>query len=67
MTKAQILAEIGRQLSEYLDGYALVGVVAGKEEIVVLARTKTTPQTKAIEVELLGLLDDIKIHNTRKS
>lgn len=67
MTKQQIRSELDRSLGEYLDGYALVGVVAGRSEVVVMARTKSTPETQAIVGAMEALMQDIKHHNTKRN
>lgn len=64
MTKDAIRKSVGAQLSEYFDGYVIVGRVAGSKSMVVSFECDTVETKTKLLIGLVGLLQSEVTHHS---
>lgn len=61
MTKPQIRSAMTRRLSEFFDGYVMVGRVAGTGKIVIVAEVPSDPdQSEQLSVAMLCVVGEMQ-------
>lgn len=59
MSKTKIRSSLRSVLAEFFDGYALVGRVAGKTDIVIIAEIPDMPSKVGVLCGMTGLVEEL--------